>query len=136
MIRDPGSVRELSPDSALPEYSDSLMTDELFAEAMAEATTQPSAVEATSLDQALIAPEVVNDEESLEALAASMLPPDPVQEIEATFDQQMQQLAEALEPPQPEPMPQDPFEMQQQMYDDQMRQLLDPFGMWGPGPMM
>jgi len=67
----------------------------------------------------------------LDAIAAQ---PDPAQEIEAAFDEQLQQLQQLEEQMAPEPM-QDPFELQQ-MYDEQM--MMDPFQMpgMGPGPMM
>ena len=136
MIRDPGP-EPVRPEF-MPDYDDCPMTDPFFERAMADAgihLSQAEPAEAASLEDLLVSPQFPACDEYLDVGIASMMTPDISQEIESAFDQQMQ-LADAFEPPQPEPMQPDPFEEQRQMYDEQMQQLMDPFGMMGPGPMM
>jgi hypothetical protein len=136
MLRDPGP--EPVPPEPMPRYNDCLMTDELFAEAMADAGVQlPPAepAEADSLENLLASPAMIDDRKSLEMRVVNMIDPDTILEIESVIDQQMQ-LTDAFEPAQPEPVQPDLFEEQQQLYDEQMQQLMDPFGMMGPGPMV
>jgi len=134
MFRAPGLANEQKP--AIPEYNDSLVTDELLAEALDEAIARPEISEPIPYDQAVGGQEMMNGD-SLDNIVMDQAQNDPAQEIEAAFDQQMQQMAEPFpQEAQPEPMQGDPFQEQQQMYDEQMQQMMDPFGMPGPGPMI
>lgn len=128
-----------------PPYRASLMTNELFTEAMQEVISkrdsEPS--EPVPFDNPVMAIELMHAPAFLEHMVDRAFYDDPVQEIEAAMTQQFQEMEQQMAPePVPEPMP-DPYMEQQQMYDEQMRQMMDPFGMmgpmgpgFGPGPMM
>ena len=164
-IRDPGPER-LPISDATPGHDDSLMTDAMFVQGLLEMLHPYLSPGPIPAESDVTAQEFMNGSESLDQRMGYPMPPDPIQEIEAAFDQQRQDIAEAFEPPQPDPSPyvlhddylqkyeeqvqqmmdqywmpgpptQDPIETQQ-MYDEQMQQLMDPFAMpgMGPGPMM
>lgn len=133
MLRDRGP-EPVPPAEPMPGYNDCPMTEELRLRVMADAGVQlPVAgpAEADSFEDLLGSPQFPAYNEYLDVRIASLMTPDIGQEIESAIDQQMQ-LADAFEPPQPEPMQPDPFEEQQRMYDEQMQQLMDPFGTMGP----
>lgn len=62
--------------------------------------------------------------------------PDPLGEMEAAINEQMQVMSSQLAEPEPFPPEEDPWQEQQQEDDEDMMRLMNPFGMMGPGPMM
>jgi len=136
--RDPAPSRPSVFDnpSGIPDYDALPMTPELFVQAMQEANSQDESPDPAPFND-VMANEIMHSQDSLEQLVAEPTPIDPIQEIEAAIDQQMQQMEEQMAPePEPDPSPYVLSDDYMQMYDEQMMQFMDPFMMPGPGPMM
>lgn len=119
-----------------PEYDASLITDESFVQMMREFLGGESEHETqTPLPFDHDVRGVIHGPATLDDLAASQSPADPVEEIQQAFDQNLEQMASEGAPEQPPPEP-DPYQLEQQRYEDELQALMNPFGMPGFGPMM
>jgi hypothetical protein len=128
---------ELPNVERLPSYNDCLMINELFEQTMKECIAYPDIRETIPDDHDVRDQGIMNSQDTLEDLVADHSLQDPMQEIEAAFDQQMQQMEQAFAEPMKEPEQQPPPEPPpEQMYEDPW--MMNPFGMpgMGPGPMM
>jgi len=121
----PGLRLDLPPlperPSAVPDYEALPMTPELLERALEEIASQPE-VEPVPLEQDVMANEVLHTPDTLDSMLAQPMG-DPIQEIEAAIDDQMQQAT--------------PYVLHDdylQVYEDQMQQMMDSY--WGPGPPM
>jgi hypothetical protein len=126
---------ELPNVERLPSYNDCLMINELFEQTMKECIAYPDIRETIPDDHDVRDQGIMNSQDTLEDLVADHSLQDPMQEIEAAFDQQMQQMEQAFAEPMKEPEQQPPPEPPpEQMYEDPW--MMNPFGMPGMGPMM
>lgn len=117
-----------------PDYDACLMTDELYLQAMREVNGQPAPQEPVPFDHDVRAHGIMHSPDSLEAILDVDTQSDPVRDMVAALDEQIQMMSPQPAMPELEPPEQGPCEMQQQMYEQQL-QMMDQF-MMGPPPMM